>query len=117
VFDMRNLSYPEAALALTVIATASCLSYSAWFDPALAQIERDRLATRAILFELAAASPQRAETAQDEVGSPIASKPEPVLVLPKPQKARKRATTTRPKTPSSNELELDDGADPIADLD
>jgi len=116
VFDMRNLSYPEAALALIAIATASGLSYAAWFDPALAQIERDRQATRAILFELAASRADHPDAARDQVGAPIASKPEPVIEPPEPPKRHPRATT-RPKTKRTNELELDDGADPIADLD
>lgn len=112
---MRNLSYPEAALALAVIATASGLSYFAWFDPALLQIERDRQATRAILFELAALRPEHADAAHDEVGSPIASKPEPVLAVPRVRKPHKR-DLPRPKAPRANELELDDSADPISGL-
>ena len=49
---MRNLSHPEAAAVLLLIAAASLAAYQQGFAPALDQIARDRRETQRILYAL-----------------------------------------------------------------
>jgi len=110
---MRNLSHPEAILALTVIAVASGLSYLTWFQPALTQIRSDRQATRVLLFKLAASGPEQLRSAPSPIGLPLACKPSPPALSPhRPKQQVHVRATPRP----SHELELDEGSDPISGL-
>jgi len=115
---MRNLTYPEASLCLTVIALATGLAYVAWFEPALAEMRNDRRATRTLLFQLAA-STERA--AMDEpAGSSTATRPAqafrpashaPTSHLPKTKRR------PPPKRAPNGELELGSSDDPLEGLD
>jgi hypothetical protein len=49
---MRNLTHPETAVVLLLIAVASLAAYQQWFAPALDQIARDRRETQRILYAL-----------------------------------------------------------------
>ncbi len=49
---MRNLTHPETAVALLLIALASLGAYEQWFAPALDQIALDRRETQRILSAL-----------------------------------------------------------------
>ncbi len=114
---MRNFSYPEATLVLSIAGVMSGLCYLILFQPALEQIRDDRRATQALLFELATAD--RKTPAQNEAPKSVeaeaskAARPELVQVA-----RGKRPQIHAVKAPARGSvLDLDEGSDPISGLD
>lgn len=112
---MRNLSYPEAALAMGCILLGTSLTYLAWFEPAFEQIRSDRQATQTLLFELASERQEIAAKAPREDAAQVANAAPSALEPKRPSARTPKKVISRPGRPRQ-ELELDEGSDPLADL-
>lgn len=100
---MRNLSYREASVALTLIAAASVGAFQLWFAPAIAATERDQRIVAGILerLRISRAEMPAAVAAKTSVEAapalPIAETPRPLIHRIPKVKGRTQRTAPEPR--------------------